>query len=190
MTDGRASHRSRFITPPELAALRTQEAHACARVMAVPEENLLFLEFEERRLCDHRREALEKIAEILTRLQPAEIFVPFHREAQADHRETCEIVCQAAQKTGVAGEVEIFQYFVWAMRLWFWQIAEIYRPATWLKTDIQPVRRRKLEALAQYRSQTTPLYSGETWPVLPKDLRVWCEQSHEFFLHVDKRMKC
>ncbi len=47
MTDGRASHKSQFITPTELAELRTMEARECAKAMDVPEENLIFLEKDE-----------------------------------------------------------------------------------------------------------------------------------------------
>lgn len=184
MTDGRASHQSRYITPAELAALRTVEARACARVMGVPEKNLIFLEFEERFLGRHQAEAQSRVREILRDIQPVEVFVPYHREAQADHCETNRIVRQALRE--IYGKdrltVTFYEYFVWTMRLWFWQITELYRSPNWRRIDVRNVRQIKKRALACYKSQTTALYPDPRWPVLPKDLLTWFSQPWEYFL--------
>jgi LmbE family N-acetylglucosaminyl deacetylase len=180
MTDGRASHRSEFVSPPELATLRTSEARASAQVMGIPQENLIFLEFEECRLRDHEAEAVRHVTRLLREIRPAEIFVPYHREAQADHGETHRIVERA--RAELAHRAVSYQYFVWTMRLWFWQIRELYRHARWHRLDVHDVLPRKKQAVEQYRSQTTALYPDKHWPVLPPDLRQWYTLPYEYFL--------
>jgi LmbE family N-acetylglucosaminyl deacetylase len=184
MTDGCASHKSRFITPSELARLRTSEARRCAQTMGVPNENLIFLEFEERCLGQREAEAQRRVAKILRDLRPAEVFVPYHREAQTDHGETNRIVRNALGEMQARHfpPVNFYEYFVWTMRLWFWQINELYHAGAWCKLDVRDIQRVKINALAQYKSQTTVLFPGERWPVLPQDLRRWFSQPCEYFL--------
>lgn len=185
MTDGCASHRSPFISPAALAARRTAEARACAQVMGVPETNIIFLEFEERFLARHAMDAQRRVARILREIRPAEIFVPYHREAQADHGETYQIVRQALEEIyekDRSNAVHLYEYFVWTMRLWFWQIRELYQSEAWRKIDIRDVRPIKKNALAEYKSQTTALFPDPRWAVLPKDLLVWFAQPDEYYL--------
>jgi len=184
MTDGRASHQSSFIAPAELAELRTAEARACARVMGVPDANLIFLEFEERCLGQHEMAARRQVAEILRRIRPAEVFVPYHRETQADHFETYKIVRDALEEIHRQGPLPIalYEYFVWIWRLWFWQIEEFRNGEYWRKIDVRPIRSIKQQALQQYKSQTTVLYSDPRWRVLPEPIMNLFSQPCECFL--------
>lgn len=184
MTDGRASHQSHFITPAELVKLRTAEARNCARVMGVPEENLIFLEFEERGLRQHQVVAHLRVAEILRDLRPAEVFVPYHRETQADHVETYDIVSAALWEVYEQSPppVNFYEYFVWVWRLWFWQISELRHPQHWRKIDVRSIRQIKNAALQQYKSQTTMLHPDPDWRVLPQPLINLFAQPYECFL--------
>ncbi|MDZ7289970.1 MAG: PIG-L family deacetylase [candidate division KSB1 bacterium] len=183
MTDGRASHQSHFITPEELVKLRTAEARNCARVMGVPEENLIFFEFEERCLGQHQTAARLRVAEILRDLRPAEVFVPYHREMQADHFETYKIVKDALGEIHGQGRppVNLYEYFVWIWRLWFWQIEELRHRKQWCKIDVRPIRQIKQKALQQYKSQTTILYPDPRWRVLPEPIINLFSQPYEYF---------
>lgn len=184
MTDGRASHKSRFINPTELAELRTIEARQCAKVLGVPEENLIFLEFEDGCLARDEPQAQKLVGKILRQASPSEVFVPFRREAPADHRATYRIVRNALrEKNGSAlPAVDFHEYFVWTLRVWFWEIRELYESANWFRVDVRKIQQLKKSALACYRSQTTVLYPDPNWATLPKDLLAWSLQPYEYFL--------
>jgi LmbE family N-acetylglucosaminyl deacetylase len=184
MTDGRASHQSPFITPEELVKLRTAEARACARVMGLPENNLTFLEFEERCLSQNETAALRRVVEVLREIQPTDIFVPYHRETQADHFATYKIVRAALEEMYGQGPapVNLYEYFVWIWRLWFWQIEEFRDGEYWRKIDVRPIRTIKQQALQQYKSQTTVLYPDPRWRVLPQPIVNLFSQPYECFL--------
>jgi LmbE family N-acetylglucosaminyl deacetylase len=184
MTDGRASHKSRFITPAELAELRTIEARECAKTMGVPEENLIFLEFEDGCLSRYEAEAQKHVAKILREFLPAEVFVPFRREAPADHRATYNIVRNALEQIDGKGlpAIELYEYFVWTIRLWFWRIQELYELDDWRRIDVRQIRHLKKSALERYRSQITALYPDPKWATLPQDLLAWSLQPYEYYL--------
>ena len=192
MTDGRASHQSRFISPPELAALRATETRACARAMGVPEKNLIFLEFEDRALSQRQAEAQKRVRHILQSLSPAEVFVPFRREAPADHVATYRIVRNALLEIDGQGlpAIDCYEYLVWTPRLWFWKIREFYQSHKWLRVDVRMVQPLKQWALACYRSQTTVLYPDPRWSTLPKDLLSWCAQPHEYYFRDREYATC
>jgi LmbE family N-acetylglucosaminyl deacetylase len=184
MTDGRASHKSRFINPLELAELRKIEAQKCARIMGVPEENLIFLGFEDRFLCHHAVEAQIQARHILQTLLPAEIFVPFRREAPADHHATYRIVRDALREINGSDlpAIDLYEYFVWTPRLWFWKIRELFESDTWRRIDVREVQLLKKNALERYRSQMTALFPDPQWATLPQDLLTWSSQPYEYYL--------
>ena len=184
MTDGRASHKSRFISPMELAELRKKEARDCARSMGVPEENLIFLGFEDRFLCDHEIAAKKYVRQILDTISPSEVFVPFRREAPSDHQATYRIVRDALRESNGRhlSAIDLYEYFVWTPRLWFWKLRELYHLNTWLRVDTYEIRLLKQNALGCYRSQTTVLFPDPDWATIPKDLLAWSAMPYEYYL--------
>jgi LmbE family N-acetylglucosaminyl deacetylase len=192
MTDGRASHKSGFIAPAELAALRNAEARECAKAMGVPEENLIFLKFEDGCLTQHEAEAQKRISHILQHLLPAEVFVPFRREAPADHNATYRIVRNALEEIArqALPAIAFYEYLVWTPRLWFWKIHEFYQSNKWFRIDVRQVQTLKQRALACYRSQTTALYPDPKWSTLPNDLLTWCGQPHEYYFKEGEYAMC
>jgi LmbE family N-acetylglucosaminyl deacetylase len=170
MTDGRAAQ-----VPVHHSAksqrLRKAKARACASD-EVPEQNLIFLGFEDGILGQHEAEAQQQVTKILRALSPAEVFVPFRHEAPADHHATFRIVRNALREND-GREIDLYEYFVWTIRLWFWKIQELYELDDWLRIDVREVLPLKKNALACYRSQTTILYPDPSWATLPKDLLAW-----------------
>jgi len=97
-------------TPYELKEIRKGETKAATRILGVPEENLLFLDFEDGTLEKHAKEAEGRISEITEKYVPAEIYLPHIRDWHPDHRETNRIARKCLQKLG--SKPTKFQYSI------------------------------------------------------------------------------
>lgn len=187
MTDGSGSHQH-LMPPRQLAAVRLAEAIEAARVLGLADADVIPLGFEEQRLVEHRQAASARVAEILERYRPQELWIPHSREPliwSPDHRETTRIVKEAARRTG--GTYAVFEYPVW---LWFnypWidlPAASLRETLRLIKTslsgafglhlartcqlelDIGDVLELKRAALAAHRSQMMRLNADPRWATL------------------------
>jgi len=182
MTDGSRSH-SRFIAENELKSIRANEAIAAGRVLGVEENKILFLEFKDGELSKNQDAAVLKVAEILQRQQPDEIFIPYFKETPPDHFATNRIVVFALQTC--RRKVIIYEYPIWFWQHWPWASAPISRRRemlTVLKNSvvsglsllrdfgcyvyIRDVLELKSAALNQYQSQMTRLIPDPCWATL------------------------
>lgn len=180
MTDGRTSHAS-FVDAATLARMRREEALQASQVLGLQPADYDFLEFEDSRLRDNARPAVERVARILDQLQPQQVFVPHSRDRIADHVATYNIVATAIRSYGKP--LTLLEYPVWLWNTWPWSstrpslrsllrapslardIVQIAFGCT-SRVDIRSVRNRKLDALAQYKSQMTRPPDVPNWPIL------------------------
>jgi LmbE family N-acetylglucosaminyl deacetylase len=181
MTDGRTSH-SELVDTGSLIAMRQQEARLAAVPLGLSADNYAFLDFEDHCLREFAAPALDRVLQILRRSEPRQVFVPSRRDGLSDHVATYEIVHAALRAHG--GRVSLFEYPVWLWHTWPWTAGkpaggrgvraalQRVRDAAELtlgcraRIDIRPVRQRKLDALAQYRSQMQRSGDDPHWPIL------------------------
>jgi LmbE family N-acetylglucosaminyl deacetylase len=171
MTDGRASHATR-IDPDELARMRRAEAAEAGRRLGLAEP-YVFLDFPDQRLADRHDAACERVAQLIDRFGPAEIYAPSRRDGIADHAETNRVVRRAAARVG--RPAVLLEYPLWLWNGWPWtrqgtrrtwrDVAEIVL-ACRTRVDVGSVLHRKRAALAAYRSQLERLDGTPAWPVL------------------------
>jgi len=89
-------------TPSELKEIRKKEVKNATKILGVPEENLLFLDFEDGTLRKVEREAQEKIMKILREnSNPMEIYFPYEKDCHVDHRVTNRIIRNSIRELGV-----------------------------------------------------------------------------------------
>jgi LmbE family N-acetylglucosaminyl deacetylase len=89
-------------TPNELKEIRKEEAKRAARILGVQDKNLLFLDFEDTMLEKNKTEAQAKVVEILRENPaPTEVYFPYEKDCNADHRVTNCIVRNAIKKLGI-----------------------------------------------------------------------------------------
>ena len=115
MTDGRYAFEKVLginsnPTPEELKEIRKEEVKRAVKILGVPEENMVFLDFIDGELEKHEKEAEEKVAEILDKNNPSEIYIPYKKDCHPDHRATYRIVKNAVKKLGIS--VPIYQYSI------------------------------------------------------------------------------
>jgi LmbE family N-acetylglucosaminyl deacetylase len=181
MTDGRTSH-AQFVDAATLVRMRHDEALAASARLGLQPSDYLFLDFEDGRLSAHAEAARERVAEILRRFEPDEVYLPHRLDRLPDHVATFEIVRAAVRSHG--RPLALLEYPVWLWNTWPWSAARppwrdlitamprLVRDATQLafgcntRVDIRQVLPRKLDALAQYRSQMQRQQDDPRWPVL------------------------
>lgn len=92
MTDGRYAltevGETSSVDPLIMRDLRKQDAFDAAKILGLKEENLIFLDVEDKRLKQHSNIVLKKIIKLLNDVTPAEIYFPQKMEHNIDHQMT------------------------------------------------------------------------------------------------------
>ena len=117
MTDGCNSH-PHLITKDVLKSIRATEALAATKILGVEKKDVLFLEFESRKLTQYQNAAIQRVTEILLRYNPKEVFIPYYKEARPDHWVTNKIVIAAIRN--LKKRVTIYEYPIWFWNHWPW----------------------------------------------------------------------
>lgn len=117
MTDGSAAHGD-LIAGDELSRIRAAEARAACDLLEVPKNRVLFLGLPDGRLGDHLDEAAQRVAEILERFRPVEVFIPHYHDGSPDHLATTRAVLTALRQS--AYPAVVYEYPVWLWCHWPW----------------------------------------------------------------------
>jgi LmbE family N-acetylglucosaminyl deacetylase len=204
MTDGGAS--TDLIARDELVTMRKRECLDAARVLGVT--NTIFLEYADTKLWDNISPATERVAEILERERPGQVFVPYRHEPTrqaADHVAATKIVLAAVERVG--RPVVVWEYPIWAWLHWPW--VRLRQPGPLMRTkhllwnsglllfgmrplldwrrhvDIGDVLEEKRTAIAQHRSQTERIIAHPGYMTLDDvchgEFVEWFLQDREYF---------
>jgi LmbE family N-acetylglucosaminyl deacetylase len=164
MTDGRHSHNLVLgLQEPStetIAKVRTAEFSEATRVLGVDPKNLVLLEFEDNRLSQHMTEAKARTVQILQRIRPVEVYVPYREDSNEDHRATYEIVRSSFDETNLL--TKMYEYPVWNRN----------PPHSGLKVivvDVHNELARKTEAIFKYDSQISKRFPHQKKPILGRD---------------------
>lgn len=103
MTDGRYAYLKVLgvesdPTPEELREIRMQEVKRALKILGVPENNIIFLDFIDGTLNVNEENVENRIVEILKELKPHEIYLPSKRDGHPDHRAASKIIKHAIKK--------------------------------------------------------------------------------------------
>jgi len=186
MTDGRRSNRH-LMPEEQIKAIRRDEALAATGALGVSQDRVIFLDFENGKLSQHREAARRRVVEILDD-GPQEVFVPYRGEpplASDEHRLTNQIVLSALDRC--RRRRLVYEYPVWLWDSWPWVpiagqgLARKFRfmlrsarssLALFLRfhcsVDIRSVLDLKRAALSCHRSQMTRLVADPRWKTLPQ----------------------
>lgn len=182
MTDGSRSH-ERLMPRHKLKSIRAGEAAACAQVLGIRRQDLIYLDYEDGMLFQNRHSAIGKTIEILDHFRPQEIFIPHHKETHSDHCATQQIVISALERCGF--QASIMKYPLWLWSHWPWvgfekrpfrEIPESIMALLDANTaflfdfnlfiDIREALGIKRVATDQYKSQMTRLIPDQRWKTL------------------------
>jgi LmbE family N-acetylglucosaminyl deacetylase len=115
LMDGTRSHVP-LIEPQELAALRHAEACAAAARLGVDAEHVVFLDFPEGKLGRFLDAAAERLADVLARTLPDEVFVTAAAEPHKEHAAANTVARRALDRAGQVSTV--YEYPVWCWYHW------------------------------------------------------------------------
>ena len=171
---------------PDLGEVRMQESREAIKSLGIPEANAHFLRLPEAQLPEHLASLREALLDIINRLRPAHILMPFRYDRHPDHLVINHVITAVYQKN-LLPHVQLSEYFVY----YRWRllpardVRQYIRPEHLLAVDIQAVAVDKRRALDCFKSQTTIYYPWQTRPILtPILLDEECQQP-EFFLRYD-----
>jgi LmbE family N-acetylglucosaminyl deacetylase len=188
-TDGTASPAPvipwRDSVTEDLGAARINEARTAMISLGVPEKNLYFLNFADGRLKRQSKELKKTVAQLLDKIQPAHVFVPFRYDGHTDHLALNRVVTALLPYRSF--ETACYEYFVYyRFRLLPQRDVRNYIDPVHLgQIDISDVSDRKRKALDCFKSQTTIYYPWQSRPNLSSWLLDEVSQSPEAFLRHD-----
>jgi LmbE family N-acetylglucosaminyl deacetylase len=96
--------------PQELKEIRKEEVTRATKILGVPEENLLFLDFEDGTLERNEDEAKRKVIKILRDNVPVEVYFTCEKDVNIDHRVTSRIVTDSIKELGL--DTAKYQYSI------------------------------------------------------------------------------
>jgi LmbE family N-acetylglucosaminyl deacetylase len=85
-------------TPEEVKKIRREEVIRATKILGVPKENLLFLDFEDAALAKYEKEAEERITEIIEKYPPVEVYYTYVNDGNLDHQALNRIMRRSLRK--------------------------------------------------------------------------------------------
>jgi LmbE family N-acetylglucosaminyl deacetylase len=170
---------------PDLGEVRVQESRAAMQFLGVPGENTHFLRLPEAELSKHVPALRRGLLDLIGRLKPAHILIPFRYDRHPDHLAINHIITAAHKQHLYQGHLtEYFVYYRWRL-LPGRDVRQYIQPKYLLEVDTQEVSTRKRTALDCFKSQTTKFYPWQTRPILTSILLDEVSQTPELFLRYD-----
>jgi len=172
MTDGRYAFEkvlgiSSDPSPDELKEIRKDEVIRAMKILGVPTENIIFLNFEDGKLNDFKKEAEKKVIRILAENHPEEVYFPYKKDAHPDHKATYYIVKNAIRKLGI--HVAEYQYSIGTKFSRIGPILDhflaIFRRNIH-RVDISKYLSKKKEAIEQFKSELNLISREQTCPLI------------------------
>jgi len=154
-------------TPEELKAIRKEEVKRATEILGVPEENLIFLDFVDRTLENNEEEAEEKVAEILSKNRPMEVYFPYKRDGHPDHRAAYRIVRNSIRKSGISALM--YQYSITHKYARIGAIVDVFLNflrLNILRVDVSKFLLLKEAALKEFKSELTAVSSRQRKPII------------------------
>lgn len=153
--------------PEELRQIRKEETIKAVEALGVSNDNLLFLDFEDGTLGEHKKEVEEKISVILKNFPPVEVYFPYINDFNIDHQVTNRIVNQCLQKSGLAPFK--FQYSIMhkytRIGLILEKLLDFLMRRT-VEVDISQFVDLKKKAVTEFKSQISIISEKQKRPVI------------------------
>lgn len=155
-------------TPEELKEIRKEELKRAMKILGVPEENLIFLDFVDGTLQEIMEEAEKKVVKILSENFPVEIYFPHKNDDHPDHRAAYHIVKNSVIKLGIP--TKMYQYLITPKHVRFNSFTNVllnYFRRNAVYVDISEFFIKKKTAVKEFKTQITMFLDKQQSPVVP-----------------------
>ncbi|MEM8849008.1 MAG: PIG-L deacetylase family protein [Pseudomonadota bacterium] len=204
VTDGAATHdgdEAQSLTRDALIDLRERETIEACAILGVEADAVSFLRLPDGDLAAHADGLRERLADIVARIAPEEVYVCALADGHRDHQALARAVRDLA-RTDRLGRADLLEYPVWFWDFRSWRPDGLSNKAGFvsgLRAALAHARRapvqhvsiaglveRKRAALACHRSQLGT-YEGEPdWVGLPDAFLAHFNDDREFFFDVPR----
>jgi LmbE family N-acetylglucosaminyl deacetylase len=196
MTDGRYGLKEvgidKNLDPLEFKTVRKEEALKAAKILGLKEQNMFFLDIEDKSLVKYKIYTLRKTMRILKDVHPAEIFFPQELEYNLDHRVTNTIVKEALKKLDLK-TIEYRYAIAWKFPLYlllhflgknaFYKMMCAVLGSSLFCVDISEFLSIKIKAIKQYASQLKRYSYDQSGPAIKQSiLKISLENEEKFFV--------
>lgn len=186
MTDGRNAFLELFgidsePTPNELKEIRKEEVKRALTILDVPEEDLLFLGFEDGSLEKNESEVKKKVIEILSNCVPVEVYFTYENDFNMDHRVTSRIVRNSIKELrldAIRYRYSITRKYARMGRV-IDNLSDLFRH-NMIRVDISEFLPLKKAALKEFKSQVTIISPRQQRPVI-KGIERFLKNEEIFF---------
>ena len=170
-----------------LRQVRRQEALRALGLLGVTGRNAHFLDLPDSRLSRHRNELGRRLRDLLARVDPDKVFVPFRYDQNPDHQALYRAALEVLSTVAARRAPQLIEYFVYPrMKLLpCGDVRALVDQRHLLRVDTRTVSESKREALMSYESQTTRYFDWQTRPNLTRALIDQVSAEPEFFLPYD-----
>ncbi|MEM2522659.1 MAG: PIG-L family deacetylase [Candidatus Bathyarchaeia archaeon] len=143
---------------------------------------MIFLDFEDGSLENQEAEAKEKILEIIKKYQPIEIYFPYAKDHNPDHKATSRILKECIKITGLSPKSLQYSIMQKYARIgpFVDKLVNLFKRNI-IEVDISDFVHLKKKAIEQYKSQVSIISKGQTRPILSKKIINRCLRRKEFF---------
>lgn len=169
---------------PALSSVRRAEATLALQNLGVASGNLHFLDLPDGKLEQHERALEGALRELIEKLGPDHILIPFRYDRHPDHLAVNRAAHAAIRRADSRAQLfEYFVYYRWRM-LPRRDVRTYVRADQLLAVDIAPVAAQKRLALDCFESQTTQYYPWQDRPILSQSsLEEVCGHPEIFLKH-------
>jgi LmbE family N-acetylglucosaminyl deacetylase len=125
------------------------EAVASAKILGIPEKNLIFFNFPVRRLPQYRQEILEEMVTLRKNLNPDLVILPSNQDLHQDHNTLAQEGWRAFKSASIIGYESIWNNLSFTTHMF---------------SVIEPEHlEKKIQAIKSFKSQTFRSYSKESF---------------------------
>lgn len=181
-------------TPNEIKEIRKQETLRAIKILGLSENNLIFLNFEEKHLERNEKQLCKKIVEILDDVCPSKVFFPQQKEYNIDHRISNRAIRTALSMSNTK-PIECQYTIAWSFP--YYLLFHVLNDSTLdllakighqnlVTSDVSDLLELKKKAIDEYKSQVTIIAEDQKRPVLKASfVKRFLNDEEKFFLSVD-----
>lgn len=187
MTDGRFLLLKSFgisddPSPEQVKDIRRGEVLRATRILGVPEENVIFLDFVDGTLAENEKSAEEKVAIILQKFSPEEVYFPYEKDGHPDHQAVNRITKRAIKKLGL--NPKMYQYSIAQKFARFGPLVDFFLSIFKrhrVQIDISEFLSLKKEALKEFKTELTTISPRQSKP-RSKDSNKFLKRKEIFYI--------
>jgi len=118
VSDGAAFETDEF-SPEELKEMRSENLRRACRDLGVDDAHVERFDFPDRHTRERTDEIAERLADMIARVDPDDLFIPSSYDAHPDHQAVYEATTKAIRISGTRAAVFAYPLWFWARETWW-----------------------------------------------------------------------